>query len=557
MRRPLLLVAAFLALGCALGADLPARCAWQLLALAGLPLVLSLARADRRWQVAGLAAAALALGAAGAGVETLEHARSPLLAWVGDACPDGPVRLEGLLAGDARETADSLLAVLEVDRAACAGRQTAAAGRVRVEIGGGQTRPELLDGDRVVLWATLRPPRSAGNFAGSDPAAQARRARIHAYGYCKSLGLVSIPERGAAGGPRVWTAAARSWARRELRGRMPPGNEEGLVRAMVLGDRSGLDPDSEEAFRASGTYHVLAISGAQVALLAALLAWPLKRAGAQALPTALIVSASLLLYAQLVGAEVPVVRATCMALAVLLGWTLDLPSDLANLVGLAAAALLVQRPSAIGDVGFQLSFGATLGILLLTPPLLELAPRLPLRLDLALAASLAAQATLAPLLAFHFARLAPAALLLNLAAVPLSGAILLAGLATLALAAVGAPLVGLAADAAWLAAHALLRTGDLVRVLPWLDFKVAPPSAWVWLLHGAGTLGFRRGSASSRGGPRGDGRRRARPRPSGKPQRRAPARLGAGRRPGRRHRGAIPERTGDGGRRGQRRASSL
>jgi competence protein ComEC len=255
---------------------------------------------------------------------------------------------------------------------------------------------------------------------------------------------------------------------------------------MVLGDRTGLDPDSEEAFRASGTYHVLAISGAQVALLAALLAWPLRRAGAPALVTGLVVSASLLLYAQLVGAEVPVVRATCMALAVLLGLTLDLPSDLANLVGLAAAALLVDHPAVVGDVGFQLSFGATLGILLLTPPLLEHLPRLPLRLDVALAASLAAQATLAPLVAHHFARLAPAALLLNLAAVPLSGAILLAGLTTLALAAIGAPLVGLAADAAWLSAHALLRTGDLVRFWPWLDFKVAPPSAWAWLLHGAG-----------------------------------------------------------------------
>ena len=99
------------------------------------------------------------------------------------------------------------------------------------------------------------------------------------------------------------------------------------------------------------------------ALVAGLLGWLLRRAGAPAPAVALCVSASLLLYAQLVGAEAPVMRATCMALAVLLGLTLDLPGDLANLVGLAAVLLLVHRPLAVGEVGFQLSFVATLGML--------------------------------------------------------------------------------------------------------------------------------------------------------------------------------------------------
>ena len=344
MRRPLLFLAASLACGCALGAELPAGAAWRLLAWALALLALGVV-ASGDWRVLALAGAAVAIGAAAAGVETRGHAASPLLAWVERTCPEGPVRLEGMLHGDGRDAADGRLVLLDVDRAACAAHSAHAAGRVRVEVGGERQPPELLDGDRVALWATLRPPRVAGNPAGPDPAAQARRARIHAYGYCKSGALVTVLERGAARGVRAWTAAGRSWARRELSRLLPPGNEEGLVRAMVLGDRSGIDPESEEAFRAAGTYHVLAISGAQVALLAALFAWPLRRAGMPAAATGLLVSASLLVYAQLVGGDVPVVRATCMAVAVLLGLTLDVPSDLANLVGLAGLGLLVHRPS--------------------------------------------------------------------------------------------------------------------------------------------------------------------------------------------------------------------
>ena len=60
-------------------------------------------------------------------------------------------------------------------------------------------------------------------------------------------------------------------------GTILPGPERGLVLAMVLGDRSELDEETSEAFKASGTYHVLALSGAQVALVAGLIVGGLRR----------------------------------------------------------------------------------------------------------------------------------------------------------------------------------------------------------------------------------------------------------------------------------------
>ena len=102
--------------------------------------------------------------------------------------------------------------------------------------------------------------------------------------------------------------------------------------------------------------------------------------------------AAIAFYALLVGGDVPVVRAAVMAAAVLLGRALELDGDASNLLGLAALVLLAHRPSNVTDVGFQLSFVATLGIVLLTPPLVAGWPRLPFRAELAVAGSLAAQA---------------------------------------------------------------------------------------------------------------------------------------------------------------------
>jgi competence protein ComEC len=188
-----------------------------------------------------------------------------------------------------------------------------------------------------------------------------------------------------------------------------------------------------------------------------------------------------------------VARAAWMGAVLVAGRCLDLDADLANLLGLAALLVVVERPSAVGDVAFQLSFAATLGIVLLTPVLVRRAPVLPLRLELALAASLAAQLALAPLLLAHFQRLAPAALLLNLAAVPLSSAVLLAGTVVASCPPAWATAQRFAGDMAWLAAHALLRSADPVRLVPALDVRLPPPPVWAVTLFVCGLIGLAAG----------------------------------------------------------------
>jgi competence protein ComEC len=483
-RRPLLPLAAWFGFGCLIGLEADEAAPAVLLALAAVLVAAIALRPEAAGVGPGLAAAAVAIGVAGAGVERAAYESSTLRPWVESHGASGePARLTGVVRGDAVVREDHTLIVLDVEGVETGGQAVAARGRVRVQVAGAGGGAEILDGDRLSLWAALRPPRGFLTPGVPDASARARHERILGFGHCKSHRLVSREGRGEVGRIREWAVRVRSKARRELRRFILPGPEEGLVRAMVLGDRSGVDEATAEAFRASGTYHVLALSGAQVALLAGVLLAGLRALGAPPGAVAVLVSTTLGFYAVVVGGDVPIVRAAVMGIVLVLGRALDLDGDLANLLGLAGLLLLVHRPSNVADVGFQLSFAGTLGILLLAPPLLQGVRRLPLRLEVGVLGSLAAQAALVPLLAAHFHRLSPLAPLLNLVAVPLSAAVLLAGLLVLAASGLlpfAAPLAG---DLAWIFGHCLRRSSEVALLGPALDVRVpAPPFGAVAVL---------------------------------------------------------------------------
>jgi competence protein ComEC len=485
MRRPFLCLASALALGALLGVGVESGAAWALACLAASLLALAWAARPPAGTAAVLAAT-LGLGAAGASSAQRAEREAPLRAWAaveGERC--GPVEVEGVAARDVLPGPGPVSLLIDVERLRCGVAMRAATGRARILVYGSSKTPEIPEGERIAVWASLRAPASLAN--PGQPAGA--RAGVHAVGSCKSASLLRRLERGR--GLRAATARARSWARRTLASHVVAGREEGVVRAMVIGDRSGVDEDTAEDFRRAGTYHVLAISGAQVALVAALLLRLLRSLGPSV--SAILVAAAVALYGVFVGGDAPVARASLMAVVALLGRALDLDGDLPNLLGLAATALLAADPLAIHDVSFQLSFVATLGLLALTPRLLAAAPRLPLGIGVGLAASLAAQLPLVPLLAQHFHRLAPAALLLNLAAVPLAAAVLVAGAATLLSALALPPLAPVCGDAAWVAAWALLASGRLLRELPWVDVWVPDPPLAAWALMGAGLLAASRG----------------------------------------------------------------
>jgi competence protein ComEC len=488
MAQPLLQLAAFFGLGCFAGGDVGHRAGLALLALGGLSLLLAVTAADPAPARLALLGAALALGASAAAVETETYDRTVLASRLRSAPDEGSLRVRGIAVRPVPRDGHSHPLVLEVETLGHKDPLPPTAGRVRVEVGGEGQREDIAEGDRLELMATLAPPRPARSPGAFDTAEWARRERLHGFGYCKSPLLVRRAAECGASTAACLTSRAREWARERLRRHLAPGPPQGLVRAMVLGDRSGLDDETAEAFRRAGTYHVLALSGAQVALVAGLLVAVGRRLEWSPLPLAVVVSLALAAYSAFVGGDVPVRRAAVMAIVIVLGRGLDLDADLANLLGGAALVLLAANPASIADVGFQLSFGATLAIVSIAPLLGRRLSGLPLGLGALVAGSVAAQAALQPLLALHFHRLAPAAVGLNLAAVPLSGAVLLLGAAILPVSALWPWLADRVGDLAWTVADLLLRTCDGGGLAAAVDWR-APDPAFIVLVPWA--LGLR------------------------------------------------------------------
>jgi competence protein ComEC len=207
-------------------------------------------------------------------------------------------------------------------------------------------------------------------------------------------------------------------------GRGMPAREAELARGFVLGQDERIDAVTLEDFRRAGLSHLLAVSGQNVALLA-LLAMPLLAAFGIPLRARLVwVLALIAIYVPLAGADASIQRAAVMGALNLLAMLAGRRTSRFYALAVAAIATLAIEPRIGSQVGWQLSFAAVLGILLLAAPLREaIVARLGgggWRGALADGAAMTTAATLAtaPLIVHHFGELSVTTLIANLLALP-------------------------------------------------------------------------------------------------------------------------------------------
>lgn len=207
-------------------------------------------------------------------------------------------------------------------------------------------------------------------------------------------------------------------------GRGMPPREAALARGFVLGEDEEIDERTKENFRRAGLSHLLAVSGQNVTLLA-LLAMPLLGAFGVPLRERLLwVLALIAVYVPVAGAGPSIQRAGVMGALGLLATLSGRRSSRLYALALAAIVTLAIDPAIAADVGWQLSFAAVLGILLLATPLRDrFVARLgrgPWRRALAegVAVTVAATLATAPLIAFHFETVSTTTLVANVLALP-------------------------------------------------------------------------------------------------------------------------------------------
>jgi competence protein ComEC len=441
---------------------------------------------------AGALFAGLSLGATGA----IAAYHPPLLQWFAQRSEKGnPVVLDGMLVEDATPGAlgvSLFLAIERVHPAAVNGDVIRTSGGVRLSVAGSLSAARLrgwMAGRRLRVTATLREPAAYLNPGVPDDRRALARRGIVLVGSVKSAALVESLAPGSA--VDEFAAAARIGARDRLALFVGHWSQRsaGVAAAILLGDRTGLEQDDERRLQAAGTYHVIAISGGNIAIFTAVCFAVLRLLRVPERVAAMVTICVLLIYGHIVAPSPSVQRAILAAVVYLAGRAIDQRGAPHNVLAVAAVSAIGYAPVAIADPGFLLSFGATFAILTAVPRLLawRQVPRAVRFAAGVLAATIAAEVMLLPIAATFFSRVTINGLLLNFAAIPLMTVVQCGSLLLLAAASADAEIARALGLIVHVAAAGLLDSARFTDVAPWFSRDVLAPAWWLVALYYAGT----------------------------------------------------------------------
>jgi competence protein ComEC len=219
-----------------------------------------------------------------------------------------------------------------------------------------------------------------------------------------------------------------------IKKQIPGKTERGFLEALLFGFTEDLDPELLSSYADTGVIHIIAISGLHLALICQLLQkallGPGRRKFSQWLKFSILI-VTLWSYSIFSGSSPSVIRAAAMFTLVLFGRNIRRESLFYNTMAVSAFFLLCFDPNWLWDTGFQLSYGALLGLRLFSAPLQNLIPiknKILKAIWHGATVSVAAQMLTTPISIFYFHRFPTYFLIANLIAVPLSSAILLGGI---------------------------------------------------------------------------------------------------------------------------------
>jgi len=181
-----------------------------------------------------------------------------------------------------------------------------------------------------------------------------------------------------------------------------PGEAAGLVQGVLLGEEEALSAERQQQFRDTGTFHILAVSGFNVALVVAAFFFILRLLKYGKKFSAATSIFFVIIFCFITGCSPSVVRATLICVFALTAVLLERDADIVNLLALSALLMLFIDPNTLFDIGFQLSYISTLGLILLASKIQKYIGFLPTWLGGALAVTLAAQLFVAPVTVYYF-----------------------------------------------------------------------------------------------------------------------------------------------------------
>jgi competence protein ComEC len=419
--------------------------------------------------------------------------QSPLRRWLDErAVLDADVRnlplvwLEGTLDEDAEVTTDGVRLRLHVSSARLGPEPSPTSGDVTLTVGGGgapDAAPQWTRGRRVRVSARLRLGSVVRNRGAPSGWVQLVRRRGGLSGSVKSAALVEVIGAGSWWDERAAEVRRRVRAALQQHVRGDDQASRAVATAILIGERTGLDEDLERRLQHAGTFHTIAISGGNIAMLASAVIAVLWVCRVRFRAAAVVAAVVLLAHAAVIGSGASVRRATTMACLYLLLQAVDLRGRSGAVVAWSFLGTLLVVPTDVINAGFWLSYGATMA-LLATSSLV--APPSGWRglTGAAVLATAAVELMLAPVAAGVFERVTLAGLVLNLPAVPAMA--MVQGAASLTVVAdwLGLPMLASAAGwCTWAGTRVLIDTSHAVEWFPGLTWRVPPPGLIMTLTY--------------------------------------------------------------------------
>jgi len=288
-----------------------------------------------------------------------------------------PVELTGVLSGQPEPALDSFYLTLQVERISFKGTERDASGTVLLmaHVREEQVRKEydaleLRHGARVRVVTTLDREENFRNPGVLPLTEYLERKGFDATGVVKSPLLIERLDDARVFVPLAWLYEWRDRLEKEFAAKFSP-ETAGVLEAALLGNRYNISRGAAERFRAGGTFHVLVISGLQIAFIGGLVILITRRLTRRKLLQFVLATAFMWAYTIAVGADPSVTRSALMFTLIVLAPIAWRRANSLNVIGGAALALLVWQPENLFDPSFQLTFLSVLSIVSLAVPLMQ------------------------------------------------------------------------------------------------------------------------------------------------------------------------------------------
>ena len=218
-------------------------------------------------------------------------------------------------------------------------------------------------------------------------------------------------------------------------------NEANLLSGILIGDKEGIEKEVQENFRDSNLSHMLAVSGAHVSYVILGITYVLKKVKVNKLWSNMITIVTLCCFIFLTGASPSVIRACIMAIYIIIGHMMHRKTKLISSVSLSLLIILILNPYKLFDIGLQLSYGGTIGIILFSGVLAKKAKlnnllegfvnKLKYRVKQLIVVCVSANLIIFPIIAAHYSTMCLTFIISNICAGPILGVIIILGFITI------------------------------------------------------------------------------------------------------------------------------